>query len=284
MDDLPPPVQLTPDVPSPAGPANFSNPSFIKKAFKFIIKIKWTKVSLYIISFIGVVNLVINIPAVKNVIEANFPHSSPVFAREVIMQGVLKNSSLGLHTIVLPNQDTYTLHFKPSVSLTNLKKVNEALVKGKLTWTPFVIEEAEIYPLNFTTDDSNLSTPTTSIFQTDANSSTPSSLPDLYSGLKWETSQKKVLIFTSGKRKIEQEGVYLESAQVSAFPQDFINYYLEKLKNQGFKETLNSINPDGITVTYSSGDLFLTFGVKNVYKGSSDNKQLTGYKAYLEHN
>ena len=85
-----------------------------------------------------------------------------------------------------------------------------------------------------------------------------------------------MLIFTSGKRKIEQEGVYLESSQITNFPQDFINYYLTQLKDKGFKETLNSINPDGITITYATGDLFLTFGTKNVYKGSGDKKQLTG--------
>lgn len=93
-----------------------------------------------------------------------------------------------------------------------------------------------------------------------------------------------MLIFTSGKRKIEQEGVYLESSQLSAFPQDFINYYIQQFKDKGFKQTLNSINPEGITITYAKDDLFLTFGTKNIYKGSEDQKQLAGYKAFIEHN
>ena len=69
-----------------------------------------------------------------------------------------------------------------------------------------------------------------------------------------------------------------------AFPQEFINYYLEKLKAQGFKETLNSISPEGIAITYAKDDLFLTFGVKNIYQGKADSKKLVGYIAYLEHN
>lgn len=109
-------------------------------------------------------------------------------------------------------------------------------------------------------------------------------LPTHYSELNWQTTQTKTLIFTSGKRKIEEEGVYLESAQITDFPQDFINYYISELKAKNFKQTLNSIDPDRITVTYAKDDLFLTFGVKNIYKGSGEKKQLAGYKAYIEHN
>ena len=109
-------------------------------------------------------------------------------------------------------------------------------------------------------------------------------LPALYSGLSWEVTQNRVLIFTSGKRKIEQAGVYLESAKLNDYPQDFINYYLEQLKGAGFKQTLNAIDPDGVTVTYAKDDLFLTFGIKNIYSGSGVKKQLTGYKAFVEHN
>ncbi|MBI2330448.1 hypothetical protein HYU94_03580, partial [Candidatus Daviesbacteria bacterium] len=111
-----------------------------------------------------------------------------------------------------------------------------------------------------------------------------SALPALFSGLTWEVTKSKTLIFTSGLRKIEQEGVYLESAQVLNFPQDFINYYTNQLTNSGFKQTLNSSEPTGTTITYAKEDLFLTFGVKNIYTGSGDTKKLIGYKAFIEHN
>ena len=109
-------------------------------------------------------------------------------------------------------------------------------------------------------------------------------LPQLFTGLKWESSQKKILLFTSGKRRIEVEGFHLESSQQSAFPQEFINYYIADLKDKGFKETLNSIDPDGITVTYSNNEIFMTFGVKNIYTGKGDVKKISGYKAFIEHN
>ena len=101
---------------------------------------------------------------------------------------------------------------------------------------------------------------------------------------KLPTDQKKLLLFTSGKRRIEQEGVYLESAQVPDFPQDFIDYYTKELTNAGFKQTLNSSEPIGTTITFAKDDLFLTFGVKNVFQGTGENKKISGYKAFIEHN
>lgn len=109
-------------------------------------------------------------------------------------------------------------------------------------------------------------------------------LPKLYSSLTWEVTQSKTLLFTSGKRRIEQEGVYLESSQVTEFPQDFVDYYTNQLTNLGFKQTLNSQEPTGTTITFAKDDLFLTFGVKNIYSGSGENKKLVGYKAFIEHN
>ena len=65
----------------------------------------------------------------------------------------------------------------------------------------------------------------------------------------------------------------MESAQVTELPQEFINYYTQELTNAGFKETLNSSDPNGTTITYAKDDLFLTYGIKNIYSGSGDNKQ-----------
>lgn len=141
----------------------------------------------------------------------------------------------------------------------------------------FVIDVTEIIPLspNTPNDAPNGASP---------NIPNQDLLPQLYSGLTWETAQKKILTFTSGKRRIEHEGVYLESSKLTDFPYDFINYYINQLQDSGFKQTLNKIGPDGIITSFEKMGIFFTFGVKNVYSGSKDNKQITGYKAYLEHN
>lgn len=91
-----------------------------------------------------------------------------------------------------------------------------------------------------------------------------SSGPKLYSGLEWEITQSKTLLFTSGKRRIEQEGIYLESALVPDFPQAFIDYYTQNLQDLGFKETLNSSEPAGITITQTIISKAANDGIKSV--------------------
>ncbi len=125
--------------------------SIFKRIITFIIKIKWTKLTLYITGAFTFIYLVVSNPAVQNIINQLFPNSSPILARSVSLQGTLRTSETGIYSLVLPDQQTYTLHFKPSSALTNLKRLNEVVVKGNLTWTPFVIENAEIYPLNIST-------------------------------------------------------------------------------------------------------------------------------------
>lgn len=213
-----------------------------------------------------------------------FPYSSPILHRSITLEGTIAKSDSDKY--YLKTEDNlWTLKPKnSSVNLTNYLN-QQVQVLGNLTKEANLVEVSEIIPLNIQTSPTSLTTPTTPNLP-DSPSPAPSGmgLPNLYSALDWEKTQKRVLIFTSGKRKIEQEGIYLESAQVTAFPQDFINYYLEEFKNKGFKQTLNSIDPEGITITYAKDNLFLTFGIKNVYQGSGDKKQLVGYKAYIEHN
>lgn len=286
MDDLPPPIKITPDSPNIPKPIEVTvlKQSNFKRIFVWASKIKWTKVTLYFAGFGAFLALILSHPVFKNAVNHYFPNSSPVFGRDVSFQGVLKSSSTGLYTLVLPDSSSYILHFKPSVSLTNLKKLREVIIKGNFTWEPFVIENVEVYPLNFIIPDDPDSSASQGVALEPVIPPNTPELPSLYSNLQWEATQKRVLIFTSGKRKIEQEGIYLESAQVSTFPQEFINYYIEELKAESFKETLNSINPEGITITYAKDDLFLTFGIKNIYKGSGSAKQLSGYRAFMEHN
>ena len=154
-------------------------------------------------------------------------------------------------------------------------------------WRPFfrVSPVARVSPnLKFLISSNPSSPPNLSNPSNPPNIPNQDLLPKLYSGIIWETNQKKILTFTSGRRRIEQEGVYLESAQVNTIPQDFLNYYTNQLTNLGFKETLNSKDPDGTMITYSKDELFLTFGVKNIFSGTGDNKKIVGYRAYIEHN
>ncbi len=209
-----------------------------------------------------------------------FPNSSPILHRQVVYPGIVQKGADGQYFLMSADSTLWKL--KPKINNIKLSDLvdKKVVVTGNLTSERNLIEVSEVIvsetnPQPLTPIPT--STPTPDIPDQDL-------LPKLYSNITWETNQKKILTFTSGRRRIEQEGVYLESAQVSNLPQDFINYYTQELKAKGFKETLNSTDPDGTMVTYSKDELFLTFGVKNVYSGSGDNKKITGYRAYIEHN
>lgn len=217
-----------------------------------------------------------------------FPHSSPILHREVVYQGTIQKTDKGIF-LTLPNSDLYTLKPKPqtNIDFQNLQD-GPALVKGNLTRENFVIEVSEIIPLGTSQSESQKTLAPRSLSEvgptTSPNPPNNPNLPNLYPNLTWEVTQSKTLLFTSGKRRIEQEGVYLESTELKDYPQDFLEYYTQALQSSGFKQTLNSSNPNGVTITYAKDELFLTFGVKNVYSGSGDKKQLVGYRAYIEHN
>lgn len=269
-------VSQNPDLANAINP-----PNIFKKIWRYMTKLSIKK----ILAILAFSSLTVSNPFFQNLVAYYFPNSSPVLGRTISYQGILKSSQSGIYSLVLPDQQTYTIHFKPTTSLTNLKKLNEVVVKGNLTWTPYVIENAEVYPLNLSAGDFSPVPDESQVSRTP--NPVPSGtepLPSLFSNLKWEVAQTKVLTFTSGKRRIEQEGVYLESSIVTDYPQDFMSYYSSQLANLGFKQTLNSFEPNGTTITYSKDDLFLTFGVKNVYQGSGDSKKLVGYKAFIEHN
>lgn len=300
--DYSPPVQVVRGAPSsssskssgddPLFEAKINNPfsKFFSLIKTFLKNQQNVKISIPSLTFIGLaIALTGGGGIIGGIIVYFFPHNSPILHREVMYQGDLHRTAKGIF-LTLPNSDLYTLKPKINTSINFQGLQNgQAFIKGNLTTENFVIEVSEIIPL----DSSSPVTPASLTSQfplTSPNppnaSSSPSlaDFPKLYPNLRWETTQKRILIFTSGKRKIEQEGIYLEASQVATFPQDFINYYIEGLKLQDFKETLNAINPEGITITYAKNDLFLTFGIKNIYKGSGEKKQITGYTAYLEHN
>lgn len=213
-----------------------------------------------------------------------FPNSSPILHRSITLQGKVQKSETGQYYLTLVDNSLWNLKSTNKVNFTNVLN-KQVTVKGNLTAQANVIEVSEVIPFEFFTQTASTAINTPQLSNvTDRSIDEVIDLPALYSGLKWEITQKKTLIFTSGKRKIEQEGVYLESSQINSFPQEFVNYYIQQLRDRKFKETLNAIDPEGITITYAKDDLFLTFGIKNKYSGSGEKKQLTGYTAFLEHN
>lgn len=291
MDDkLPPPIQVTQGPPSggnrgdddPLFEAKINNPfskffnwikDFLKKQSNITIKIPIIGV------IMGLSGLGIGMGTGYNLgfnaaVSKLFPNSSPILHRAISLEGIIQKSASA--QFYLKSEDNlWTLKPKPPITSTILEtSINKQVkVLGNLTKEANVVEVSEIIPFEISSEA-----------QSPLNPNTDVKLPDLFPGLQWISTQKKVLVFTSGKRRMDVEGFHIESSQITSFPQEFINYYISELKNRGFKETLNSINPEGITVTYSKDDLFLTFGVKNVYQGKADKKQLAGYIAYLEHN
>ena len=217
-----------------------------------------------------------------------FPNYSPILHRSITEQGVIQKSSRGY--FLKSDDKEGTLWTLKSISA-NVKiedyKDQRVQIKGNLTPTPNLIEVSEI--ISFESEPSpitqtTLTTPNSPNTLTLPDIPSQDSLPKLYPGLQWDLTQRKTLIFTSGKRKIEQEGVYLESALTPDFPQAFIDYYTGELANSGFKQTFNSRDPDNTTITFAKNELFLTFGTKSIYSGSGENRKISGYKAFIEHN
>lgn len=209
-----------------------------------------------------------------------FPNFSPILHRSITAQGTIQKSSNGY--FLQANDKAKTLWMLKSISNNiNLKDFEDMRVqiKGTLTPTPNLIEVSEVISFDTKADTKPTPSPTSQ-----TTPPTNPNLPALYSNLTWETPKNKVLTFTSGTRKIEQEVIYTESKQLDTYPQGFISYYTQQLSNSGFKQTLNSSEPNNIFTTYSKGNLFLTFGVKNIYLGSGDSKKISGYKAFIEHN
>lgn len=284
MDNLPPPVSInsiTPKEDDSLVEFKVKNPfqkfftwiiNFIKKNQNITIKIPIIGIFVALSSFgVGLgsgYNWGLNAAA-----STLFPNSSPVFHRAISVEGVIQTSSSKQY--YLKSADNTLWKLNSTVDLAGYLN-NRVTVKGNLTKEKLVIEVSEVIPLEIISPNIP-NTPNTPNLPNVA-------LPQLYTGLKWESSQKKILLFTSGKRRIEVEGFHLESYEQTAFPQEFINYYIADLKDKGFKETLNSIDSDGITVTYSNNEIFMTFGVKNIYTGKGDTKKISGYKAFIEHN
>lgn len=260
-----------------------TNPiTYLKKWLKSILKNEGIDIRLKIrplTVFAIVTALSVSFGTGFNIARMFFPNSSPILHRAVTFQGTLKKSASGQYTLSLPDSSIWTLKptFKTNQNTENLLD-QQVMVKGNLGTESYVLETSEIIPL---TNQVALPSPS----PIDSDITTPNvELPKLYSAFQWDIVQKRTLIFTSGKRKITLEGVYLESIDIKDYPQDFINYYTQTLQGYGFKQTLDSTTPDGKTFSYEKDGLYLTFGVKNVYSGTGDKRQLTDYRAFIEHN
>ncbi|OGE25102.1 hypothetical protein A3C26_02065 [Candidatus Daviesbacteria bacterium RIFCSPHIGHO2_02_FULL_39_12] len=198
-----------------------------------------------------------------------FPNFSPILHRSIIAQGIIQKSTKGYY-LQANDKDKTLWTLQPKSQNVNLADFQDQKVevKGNMTPTPNLIEISEVVSF----DPKPSPTPTVPAILFSPNTPNSPNLPDssvlpaLYSGLTWELTQSKTILFTSGKRRIEQEGVYLQSSQVTDFPQAFLDYYTNELTNLGFKQSLNSSEPSGTTITFAKDDLFLTFGVKHILR------------------
>lgn len=138
--------QSNPNPPIPSPPSNPPATSFINNLWHKLSKLSLKKIT----TILAFVSLIATNGLSLTILELFFPHSSPVFHRSVAHQGILKTSGAGQYFLVLTDNSAYTLYLKPSSNLNNLKNLNEVVVKGNLTATQYVIENAEIYPVNIT--------------------------------------------------------------------------------------------------------------------------------------
>lgn len=216
--------------------------------------------------------------------KALFPNSSPLLKRAITVEGTIQKSSSGKYYLSA-NNTLWTLNALSPVSEKSLNSLvgKDASIKGNLTAEKNLINVSEVISLDAPEPAVSQAEPPP-VPATPSSPASSVSLPGLYANIQWEKNEKKVLLFTSGKRRIEQEGIYLESVLVKEYPQEFINYYINELSGLGFKQTLNSTDTNGTTITYAKDNAFFTFGIKYSYSGSGEKKNLTGYKAFLEHN
>jgi hypothetical protein len=209
-----------------------------------------------------------------------FPNSSPLLHREVKYQGLLQKSGSS-YNLLLADATIYKL--SPLGKGLNLDKGagKQVLVKGNLTKEANVIEVSE--PIVVLEDTAPAPAPVKEA--TSLSSDLVSSEPFiLYSGISWETTEAKTLVFSSGKRKINITGQHIESIDLKVFPQDFIDFYVKSLKTSGWTQVLYTITADETIYSFKKDESYITIGVKNLYSGKLGDKITAGYKAYIEHN
>lgn len=135
-----------PPVQKPSQSNESNSPGFFIQVWDKLTKISLKK----LIATAGLISLIATNGLSLTILEFFFPHSSPIFHRSIAHQGSLKTSGNGQYFLVLSDNSIYTLNLKPSPTLKSLKDLNEVVVKGNLTFTPYLIDNAEIYPLNIT--------------------------------------------------------------------------------------------------------------------------------------
>ncbi|MBI2599869.1 hypothetical protein HYW43_03045, partial [Candidatus Daviesbacteria bacterium] len=130
-----------------------------------------------------------------------FPNFSPILHRSITAQGIIQKSTKGYYLQANDkNKTMWTLIPKSqNVNLADFQD-QKVEVKGNMTPTPNLIEVSEV--VSFEAKPSPSPTPLTtpaprSLGEMGANLPNSSALPALYSGLTWEITQSKTLLFTS---------------------------------------------------------------------------------------
>lgn len=136
---------VSPSLTPPNNPPTSPNP--LNSLIKSLSKLSFKKIT----TIAAFIYLVGTNSIVQNIVEYFYPYSSPILHRVVAHQGTLQTSGNGMYSLKLADGSVYALELKPTPTLTSLKHLREVVVKGNLTLKPYVITNAEIYPVNIST-------------------------------------------------------------------------------------------------------------------------------------
>lgn len=110
-------------------------------------------------------------------------------------------------------------------------------------------------------------------------------IPPLYPGVEWGKPVKGTYFFTSENRNIlELEGHRLTSTQIKSFPQEFINYYHQKLSTSNWEMVDSAGGPEGELFEYIKQNKHFTFGYTALSNSPGVDRKITGYQLYVEYN
>lgn len=164
--------------------------------------------------------------------------------------------------LVTTSSQAYILKNDSPQNLSQLKDQN-VLVTGKLNNKTNIIEVSEIASLNTTPSPQPTLQPIPTLIPTTHDTII---IPNVYTGFIWETNQKKTILFTSGKKRINVEGTRLESITLKEYPTEFMNYYAQQLTANSWKQTLNSTSPDENIISFERDGSYLTAGIEILTK------------------
>ena len=194
MDDLPPPIKITPNSPDTPDASDddsivdikVKNPfakffdwikSFLRRNQNITIKIPIIGVFIAISSFGAGVGSGYNW-GFNNAFSKFFPDSSPVFHRAISVDGLIQKSTSNKY--YLRSADNYTWTLKPANSAVSIADYvgKEVTIKGNLTKEKSVIEVSEI--IATAPQGEALESAAPQIFLNSPNSQNPPDIPDFF--------------------------------------------------------------------------------------------------------